>query len=60
MEFAVGLTLESQMWFIKFGKNPSNMYLTAIIDWYSRMIVGWKLSYYFNSTHIAGRTPPFS
>ena len=22
----------------------SHMYLTAIIDWYSRMIVGWNLS----------------
>lgn len=24
--------------------NPSYMYLTAIIDWYSRKIVGWNLS----------------
>jgi putative transposase len=28
--------------YIKMGK--SHMYLTAIIDWYSRFIVGWELS----------------
>ena len=37
----------NQVWaiditYIKMGK--SHMYLTAIIDWYSRFIVGWELS----------------
>jgi putative transposase len=37
----------NQVWavditYIKMGK--SNMYLTAIIDWYSRYLVGWALS----------------
>jgi len=39
--------LPNQVWavditYIKMGR--SHMYLTAIIDWYSRFIVGWKLS----------------
>jgi len=39
--------LPNQVWavdltYIKMGK--SHMYLTAIIDWYSRYIVGWALS----------------
>lgn len=39
--------LPNQVWavditYIKMGK--SHMYLTAIIDWYSRFIVGWALS----------------
>jgi len=39
--------LPNQVWavditYIKMGK--SHMYLTAIIDWYSRFIVGWELS----------------
>lgn len=40
--------LPNQVWaiditYIKMGK--SHMYLTAIIDWYSRYIVGWTLSF---------------
>ncbi|MEN3005374.1 DDE-type integrase/transposase/recombinase [Dehalobacterium formicoaceticum] len=39
--------MPNQVWaiditYIKMGK--SHMYLTAIIDWYSRYIVGWELS----------------
>lgn len=39
--------LPNQVWsiditYIRMGR--SHMYLTAIIDWYSRMIVGWNLS----------------
>jgi putative transposase len=39
--------LPNQVWalditYIKMGR--SHMYLTAIIDWYSRFIVGWELS----------------
>lgn len=39
--------LSNQVWavditYIKMGK--THMYLTAIIDWYSRFIVGWELS----------------
>ena len=39
--------IPNQVWsiditYIKMGR--SHMYLTAIIDWYSRMIVGWNLS----------------
>ena len=39
--------LPNQVWavditYIKMGKK--HMYLTAIIDWYSRFIVGWELS----------------
>jgi putative transposase len=41
------ITAPNQVWaiditYIKMGK--SHMYLTAIIDWYSRYIVGWELS----------------
>ena len=41
------ITTPNQVWavditYIKMGK--SHMYLTAIIDWYSRFIVGWELS----------------
>jgi len=41
------ITAPNQVWavditYIKMGK--SHMYLTAIIDWYSRFIVGWVLS----------------
>ena len=40
--------LPNQVWaiditYIKMGK--SHMYLTAIIDWYARYIVGWTLSF---------------
>jgi putative transposase len=40
--------LPNQVWaiditYVKMGK--SHMYLTAIIDWYSRYIVGWTLSF---------------
>src|SRR5659263_102672 len=43
----IGITAPNQVWaiditYIKMGK--SHMYLTAIIDWYSRYIVGWELS----------------
>ena len=43
----IGITTPNQVWaiditYIKMGK--SHMYLTAIIDWYSRYIVGWELS----------------
>ena len=39
--------IPNQVWavditYIKMGR--SHMYLTAIIDWYSRLIVGWRLS----------------
>ena len=43
----IGITAPNQVWaiditYIKMGK--SHLYLTAIIDWYSRYIVGWELS----------------
>ena len=43
----ISITAPNQVWaiditYIKMGK--SHMYLTAIIDWYSRYIVGWELS----------------
>jgi len=43
----MNIFLPNQVWatditYIKMGK--SHMYLTAIIDWYSRFIVGWALS----------------
>jgi putative transposase len=43
----IGITEPNQAWaiditYIKMGK--SHMYLTAIINWYSRYIVGWELS----------------
>lgn len=43
----MAITKPNQVWavditYIKMGK--SNMYLTAIIDWYSRCLVGWALS----------------
>jgi len=43
----IAITKPNQVWaiditYIKMGK--SHMYLTAIIDWYSRFIVGWGLS----------------
>ena len=44
---SINIFLPNQVWaiditYIKMGK--SHMYLTAIIDWYSRFIVGWELS----------------
>ena len=52
-----GLTIDkiNQVWaiditYIKMGK--SHMYLTAIIDWYSRYLIGWELSDTRNSTNI--------
>jgi len=43
----MSIYLPNQVWalditYIKMGK--SHMYLTAIIDWYSRFVVGWELS----------------
>lgn len=43
----IEIFLSNQVWavditYIKMGKN--HMYLTVIIDWYSRFIVGWELS----------------
>ncbi len=43
----IAISTPNQVWaiditYIKMGK--SHMYLTAIIDWYSRYIVGWELS----------------
>jgi putative transposase len=43
----MNIFMPNQVWavditYIKMGK--SHMYLTAIIDWYSRFIVGWELS----------------
>ena len=43
----IAIAAPNQVWaiditYIKMGK--SHMYLTAIIDWYSRYIVGWELS----------------
>lgn len=43
----MSIFMPNQVWsiditYIKMGK--SHMYLTAIIDWYSRYIVGWELS----------------
>lgn len=43
----MNIFLPNQVWaiditYIKMGK--SHMYLTAIIDWYSRFVVGWALS----------------
>lgn len=43
----LSIFLPNQVWaiditYIKMGK--SHMYLTAVIDWYSRFIVGWTLS----------------
>jgi len=43
----MSIFLPNQVWaiditYIKMGK--SHMYLTAIIDWYSRFVVGWELS----------------
>ena len=48
--------LPNQVWaidltYIKMGK--SHMYLTAIIDWYSRYIVGWTLSYTLDTAPVA-------
>ena len=42
----MSIFLPNQVWaiditYIKMGK--SHMYLTAIIDWYSRFVVGWEL-----------------
>ena len=44
---SISITAPNQVWaiditYIKMGK--SHMYLTAVIDWYSRFIVGWELS----------------
>jgi putative transposase len=43
----LNIFMPNQVWavditFIKMGK--SHMYLTAVIDWYSRLVVGWALS----------------
>jgi len=43
----IDIFMPNQVWaiditYIKMGK--SHMYLTAIIDWYSRFVVGWELS----------------
>jgi len=43
----ISIIKPNQVWaiditYIKMGK--SHMYLTAIIDWYSRFVVGWELS----------------
>jgi putative transposase len=43
----INIFIPNQVWaiditYIKMGK--THMYLTAIIDWYSRFIVGWELS----------------
>ena len=41
------VSLPNQVWSIDITyikMRHSHMYLTAIIDWYSRMIVGWNLS----------------
>ncbi|MEY2829854.1 MAG: hypothetical protein RIQ33_1712, partial [Bacteroidota bacterium] len=43
----ISITAPNQVWavditYIKMGK--THMYLTAIIDWYSRFVVGWVLS----------------
>ena len=41
------VSLLNQVWSIDITyikMQHSHMYLTAIIDWYSRMIVGWNLS----------------
>ncbi len=43
----MSIFLPNQVWaiditYIKMGK--SHMYLTAVIDWYSRYVVGWELS----------------
>lgn len=43
----IAITTPNQVWaiditYIKMGK--SHMYLTAVIDWYSRYIAGWELS----------------
>jgi putative transposase len=43
----MNIFMPNQVWavditYIKMGK--SHMYLTAVIDWYSRLIVGWELS----------------
>jgi len=47
----------NQVWaiditYIKMGK--SHMYLTAIIDWYSRFIVGWELSDSLDTAPVLG------
>ena len=47
--------LPNQVWavditYIKMGK--SHMYLTAIIDWYSRFIVRWALSDTLDTTPV--------
>ena len=47
--------LPNQVWsiditYIRMGR--SHMYLTAIIDWYSRMIVGWNLSETLDSFYV--------
>lgn len=49
--------LPNQVWaiditYIKMGK--SHMYLTAIIDWYSRFIVGWALSDTLDTAPVIG------
>ena len=43
----INISMPNQVWavditYIKMGK--SHMYLTAVIDWYSRFVVGWELS----------------
>ena len=41
----IGLKISPLLFALKYGIHQNaHMYLTAIIDWYSRMIVGWNLS----------------
>ena len=47
--------MPNQVWSIDItyvALNHGNMYLTAIIDWYSRMIVGWNLSDTLDTTYV--------
>ena len=47
--------LPNQVWSIDITyikMQHSHMYLTAIIDWYSRMIVGWNLSDTLDTTYV--------
>ena len=51
----MGIFLPNQVWavditYIPMGK--SHMYLTAIIDWHSRFIVGWALADTLEATHV--------
>ncbi len=49
------VSLPNQVWSIDITyikMQHSHMYLTAIIDWYSRMIVGWNLSDTLNTGYV--------